>query len=204
MADPDWIEVMAPTACAGCGGDLHGVSGLVASSVQVFDTPPVRLQVAEYRMLKVSCPACRAVTKAPAPAGVRGPCCYGPNVRAKTALLACHGHVSIERAADLMEVLPGAPVSTGFAGGLVRRVAGRFTMSSAGARGRCIAIWLLIPLLKRVLAPPVGHRAVTMFCGLTNIHQHESVYRNIALQKVSRFIARASFEHVCSLTCRVG
>lgn len=54
-----------------------------------------------------------------------GPCCYGPNVRAATALLACNGHMSIERAADLMAVLLDAPVSTGFAGGLVARIAKR-------------------------------------------------------------------------------
>jgi hypothetical protein len=32
-------------------------------------------------------------------------------VRAATALLACNGHMSIERAADLMGVLLDAPVS---------------------------------------------------------------------------------------------
>src|SRR6185503_13996503 len=65
------------------------------------------------------------VTRAAAPGGLAGPCCYGPNVRAATALLACNGHMSIERAADLMGVLLDAAVSTGFAGGLVARVAAR-------------------------------------------------------------------------------
>jgi len=91
--------------------------------VQVSDTPPVRLQVTEYQMAEVACPACRAVTRAATPAGLAGPCYYGPNVRAATALLACNGHMSIERAADLMGVLLDAPVSTGFTGGLVARVA---------------------------------------------------------------------------------
>ncbi len=78
----------------------------MAARVQVSDTPPVRLQVTEYRMAKVACPACRTVTRAAAPAGLAGPCCYGPDVRAATALLACNGHMSIERAADLVGVLP--------------------------------------------------------------------------------------------------
>jgi transposase len=97
----------------------------VASRVQVFDTPPVKLQVTEYRMLAAQCPGCGQTTLAAAPAGVAGPCRYGPNVKAATALLACNGHMSIERAADLMQALLDAPVSTGFAGGLVRRVADR-------------------------------------------------------------------------------
>ncbi|MFC4117046.1 IS66 family transposase [Nonomuraea zeae] len=46
-------------------------------------------------------------------------------MRAATALLACAGHMSISRATDLMGVLLDAPVSTGFSGGLVKRVADR-------------------------------------------------------------------------------
>jgi len=125
VAQPDRVEVIAPHACVGCGADLGGVAGRVASSVQVFDTPPVKLQVIEYQMLAVACPDCARVTRAAVPDGVAGPCCYGPNVRAATALLACNGHMSITRAADLMGVLLDAPVSTGFAGGLVKRLAGR-------------------------------------------------------------------------------
>lgn len=123
VAEPDRVELLTPQECVGCGRQLAGVEGKVVSRIQVFDTPPVKLQVTEYRMLAVACPGCRARTRAPTPAGVHGPCCYGPNVRAATALLACNGHMSIERAADLMGVLLNAPVSTGFAGGLVHRVA---------------------------------------------------------------------------------
>ncbi|MGP3963581.1 hypothetical protein ACTWPT_47215 [Nonomuraea sp. 3N208] len=45
----------------------------------MFDTPPVNLQVSEYRMLKVSCPGCRRVVQAATPPGMAGPCSYGPN-----------------------------------------------------------------------------------------------------------------------------
>jgi transposase len=125
VAVPDRVRVLAPAGCGRCGGDLAGEAGRVCSRIQVFDTPPVKLQVTEYQLLAVTCPGCAAVTRANAPQGVAGPCCYGPNVRAATALLACNGHMSIERAADLMGVLLDAPVSTGFAGGLVKRVAQR-------------------------------------------------------------------------------
>ena len=125
VAVPDRVQVLAPAGCGGCGQSLSGVPGRVSARIQVFDTPPVKLQVTEYQLTAVACPGCPAVTRAAAPAGVAGPCCYGPNVRAATALLACNGHMSIERAADLMGVLLDAPVSTGFAGGLVQRVAAR-------------------------------------------------------------------------------
>jgi transposase len=124
-SDPDQITVIAPEACAGCGHALADREGKVVARVQMFDTPPVKLQVTEYRMVKVTCPACRRPARAATPAHLAGPCCYGPNVRAATALLACAGHMSIERAADLMGVLLDAPVSVGFTGGLVERVASR-------------------------------------------------------------------------------
>ncbi|MBT2234268.1 transposase [Nonomuraea sp. NEAU-A123] len=124
-SDPNQITVIAPEACAGCGCTLADLEGKVVERVQMFDTPPVKLQVTEYRMVKVTCPACRRATRAATSPELAGPCCYGPNVRAATALLACAGHMSITRASDLMGVLLDASVSTGFAGGLVKRVAAR-------------------------------------------------------------------------------
>jgi transposase len=124
-ARPDVVEILAPDGCGGCGRSLAGVSGRIGSRIQVFDTPPVKLKVTEYQLMAVTCPGCQRQTRATAPDGVAGPCCYGPNVRAATALLACNGHMSIERAADLIGVLLDAPVSTGFTGGLIRRVAAR-------------------------------------------------------------------------------
>ena len=147
-SDPHQVTVVSPGQCAGCGHDLAGLDGEVAERVQVSDTPPVRLQVTEYRMVKVACPACRAVTRAATPAGLAGPCCYGPNVRAATALLACNGHMSIERAADLMGVLLDAPVSSGFTGGLLARVAACL----AGFEGT---------LKQRLRASPVLHHDET-------------------------------------------
>jgi len=125
VAVPDRVQVLTPAGCGGCGQSLAGMPGRVSARIQVFDTPPVKLEVTEYRVTAVACPGCRAVTRAVVPEGLARPCCYGPNVRAATALLACNGHMSIERAADLMGVLLDARVSTGFTGGLIRRVAVR-------------------------------------------------------------------------------
>ncbi|MEU6720761.1 DUF6444 domain-containing protein [Nonomuraea sp. NPDC046802] len=122
-SDPDQITIIAPDACAGCGSTLADLAGKVLARVQMFDTPPMKLQVTKYQMVKVARPVCRAAT----PAGLAGPCCYGPNIRAATAPPVCTGHMSISSAADLMGVLLDAPVSTGFTGGLVNRVASRLT-----------------------------------------------------------------------------
>src|SRR5487761_1332678 len=60
-----------PGLCGGCGGDLAGAEGRVASAVQVFDVPPAALLVTEYQMLRRTC-GCGQVTTAAAPAGVSG------------------------------------------------------------------------------------------------------------------------------------
>jgi hypothetical protein len=80
----------------------------------VFDLPSLSLAVTEYQMMRRAC-GCGHATTADLPAGVRGgPTCYGPNVTAAATLLASQDVLSIERTADLMSTLLGAPVSTGF------------------------------------------------------------------------------------------
>jgi transposase len=113
-ARPDETLAVEPQACGGCGADLAGRPGRVASSVQVADIPPAALAVTEYQMMARTC-GCGQVTTAAAPPGVTGgPVCYGPGVVAAAALLASIDVIGIERAADLMAALFQAPVSTGF------------------------------------------------------------------------------------------
>lgn len=114
VARPDEIRVVEPGTCGGCGADLAGAEGRIASAVQVFDIPPAALTVTEYQMMRRTC-GCGQVTTAPAPPGVSGgPACYGPNVVDAATLLASTDVIGIERAADLMGALFKAPVSTGF------------------------------------------------------------------------------------------
>jgi transposase len=113
-ARPDETVVIEPGMCGGCGADLAGAAGRVASAVQVVDVPPAALTVTEYQMMSRTC-GCGQVTTALAPAGVTGgPVCYGPNVTDAATLLASTDVIGVERAADLMGALLKAPVSTGF------------------------------------------------------------------------------------------
>jgi len=114
IATPDRREPVEPACCAGCGAGLAGAPGTVGRRVQVFDLPSFCLAVTEYQLMRRRC-GCGQATTADPPAGVRGgPACYGPNVTAAATLLASQDVLSIERTADLMSTLLGAPVSTGF------------------------------------------------------------------------------------------
>ena len=113
-ARPDETLAVEPGTCGGCGADLAGAPGRVASSVQVLDIPPAALTVTEYQMMRRTC-GCGQVTTAPPPPGVTGgPVCYGPGVTGAATLLASTDVIGVERAADLMGALFKAPVSTGF------------------------------------------------------------------------------------------
>ena len=96
VADPDEVIEHVPAACTGCGDDLHDAEPAGVVVRQVRDVPLVKVRVTEHRMHKRAC-GCGCVTTAPAPAGVDGPACYGPNLRAIAVYLVVYQHVPVER-----------------------------------------------------------------------------------------------------------
>jgi transposase len=122
VADPQHTKPVEPPACGNCGADLAGAPGDVGYSVQVFDLPTFSLEVTDYLMMRRVC-GCGHPTTAQAPSQVRGgPACYGPQVAAASAWLASQDVIGIERAADMMAALLGAPVSTGYVSSCVARL----------------------------------------------------------------------------------
>lgn len=59
-----------------CGAGLDGAAVVGMERRQVFDLPPLRLEVTEHRLISRAC-SCGVVTKAKAPAGVSAPVQYG-------------------------------------------------------------------------------------------------------------------------------
>lgn len=114
VAIPDACERVEPRVCTdpACGRDLAGCAQVGVNVVQVFDIAPITLTVTQLELVKRRCACGKASTATPY--GVSGPTCYGPGVRAVTALISKIGHVSVERTAALMEMILSAPVSTGF------------------------------------------------------------------------------------------
>jgi transposase len=54
-ARPEQTLVIEPGTCGGCGADLAGATGRVASAVQVLDIPSAALTVTEYQMMRRTC-----------------------------------------------------------------------------------------------------------------------------------------------------
>jgi hypothetical protein len=113
--DPDERRDADPPAqCSRCGAGLDGASPAGPSWAQVWDVSISKL-VTEWLLPALRCPCCGQVTVAAAPAGAHpGSVSYGPGVNTAAVLLAAYGNVPAERAANLIRMLLGIPVSPGF------------------------------------------------------------------------------------------
>jgi len=126
VPDPDRREVHRPEECSGCGGGLAGGEVVGSQTRQVFDLPPIRVEVTEHVAVRVRC-ACGCVTTGAFPAEATAPACWGPGVRALGVYLTHRQHLPVLRTAELMSDILGARVSTGFLSGLAGEAARRLT-----------------------------------------------------------------------------
>ena len=111
-----------PTACRRCG---HGLSGDDPEPLihQVAELPRIEPDVDEYRLHRLTCPACRATTCGALPAGVPTGS-FGPYLQAVLAMLAGAYRLSKRQVRQLSADLFGLSISTGMISKLERRSAG--------------------------------------------------------------------------------
>lgn len=81
IPDPDFIEEYDPSHCWQCVHSLANEDRLTYESRQVFDLPPLDLDVTEHRAYKKCCRHCGATTKGQFPTEVTQPTQYGPKVK---------------------------------------------------------------------------------------------------------------------------
>jgi transposase len=87
VATPDEVIVHRLSTCEHCQQDLSQVSVAGMVKRQVFDLPPLRLQVTEHQAEVKVCPGCQQTGRALFPQGVNAPTQYGPNVLAQAVYL---------------------------------------------------------------------------------------------------------------------
>jgi transposase len=110
-AHPDRVvDHPLPGVCDACGGML---AGEVTSEVrQVFDLPPVAIEVTEHRIHQLRC-SCGKLHRSKFPADVTAPVQYGSGVKALAIYLTQHHMLPVARAAQLLADLYGVPISAG-------------------------------------------------------------------------------------------
>ena len=113
--DPDERrEADPPPRCSRCRASLAGAAYAGSSWAQVWDVKIIR-HVMEWLLPGLRCGCCGTVTTvAPPPGAQAGSVSYGPLLNAAAVLLTGYGNVPPERAAKLIGMLLGMPVSAGF------------------------------------------------------------------------------------------
>ena len=110
-----------PTQCRGCGAALQGDDPDPLRH-QVAEIPPVRPDVDEYRLHRLTCSCCGTATRAELPAGVpTGP--FGPRLRAILTMFAGSYRLAKRPIQQLASDLFGLDISLGMIPKLERRAA---------------------------------------------------------------------------------
>jgi hypothetical protein len=124
--DPDQrVEVPPPAECSRCGTGLGDAERAGTWWSQVRDVK-IATFVTEYLVPLLACSCCGKVNMAELPAWAHpGSVSYGPGINTAAVLLSSYGNVPAERAANLIRMLLGVPVSPGFVDGASERLSSR-------------------------------------------------------------------------------
>ena len=124
--DPDDAQAAEPPAeCRSCHASLDGADAVEPRWAQVIDIEILR-KVTERLLPGLACGGCGTVTFAAVPPGFHaGSVTYGPVLNAAAVLLSCYGNVPAERSAQLIGMLTGEDVSSGWVDKAVARVNAR-------------------------------------------------------------------------------
>ena len=103
MVDPpDHIQVHEAPICPHCAADLRSVEPCGYEKRQVFDVPPVRIEVTEHQAQIKVCPECGNQVKGNFPSEVTQPVQYGPRLKAQASYLNNYQLVPLARTCELL------------------------------------------------------------------------------------------------------
>ncbi len=114
VAVPDRVVRHDPSAsCDRCGQTLALADAVVSPDRrQVFDLPPLRLEVTEHQVSCVRC-GCGQWHRGAFPEGVDQPVQYGPTIKAAAVYLTQYQLLPVERTSAVLGDLCGLPMSPG-------------------------------------------------------------------------------------------
>lgn len=111
VATPDAIMCYSVSVCEQCQADLSTEDPVRVVKRQVFDLPPMTLQVTEHQAEVKICRCCQASTRATFPDDVKAPVQYGANVLAHAAYLNSYHLIPLKRVREWFADCVGQAVS---------------------------------------------------------------------------------------------
>jgi transposase len=103
VEEPDHVERHEVKSCPKCWADLRAVEVSAVEKRQVFDVPPVRVEVTEHQAEIKVCPQCGETVEGDFPEEVTQPVQYGPRLKAQAVYLNHYQLLPRARSCDLFE-----------------------------------------------------------------------------------------------------
>jgi transposase len=101
-AHPDQLETHRLSRCPHCASDLSAVAANDHVRRQVYDVPPVQIEVTEHRAEIKYCVHCQRCVQAAFPPGVSQPVQYGSRLKAQASYLNNYHFIPLARTCELL------------------------------------------------------------------------------------------------------
>lgn len=111
---PDCIEVHAVSNCPHCSANLEHIVCQRYEKRQVFDIPPMKIEVTEHQAEIKFCPQCQREVKGDFPTDIKKPVQYGQRIKAQAVYLNNYQLLPVARIIELFRDFYGHSPSEAF------------------------------------------------------------------------------------------